>query len=228
MADGVVLTLEEGYDYDYVNYKGAERSMSAAIFVDSGATLAIEGGKIYSEVEWYAILANLGTLNLKNVDLEINNEDAFYPVLQNLTKGVVVIDGGNLKSNAFDHLIYNDNGATGAENISYLTIKGGAVLDQTAGNEAISNFGVVVVEDATIKGGDDKYSDVIANHTAKAVVTFNAGANVVAYGTLDCYTLETGSVIINGGTFNKKPVASSYVEINGTVINNGDGTWTVA
>ncbi len=73
----------------------------------------------------------------------------------------------------------------------------------------------------TINGGTFKATAIVVKDSVTAPIVINGGTFDV--GSIDAST--GGDVTINGGTFTCDP--SGFVAAGKTVVNNGDGTWTV-
>lgn len=124
----------------------------------------------------------------------------------------------------------------------------GVTIDNTQGSGLTAEFSgaTTTLKDCTITGGNtsEKYwlhnavgaglgAKVViesGTYTGKnAVYVYSSGADVTINGGIfnGAITADAGTITINGGTFSVNPQGIANVTVNGTVVDNGNGTWTV-
>ena len=247
--DGKTLTLtaggrlkinQETLDYD----TAGGLTVQGSFFILGGSTLMVTGnGTITTSSSTNPTILNVGTLVIENGT--ITRTDGSASVIVNNYNGQVTINGGtvvnNSTANTVGHTITNNAGTASNGVMSHpnskLTVNDGNVSATANKKNAIDNFAIVEVNGGTITGGPVTDGTIpcaaINTHAAAATVTINGG-NVFAGNDSEyskCFTESTGIVTINPtSTFNRDISLfndNGHVTINGEVINNNNGKWTV-
>lgn len=126
--------------------------------------------------------------------------------------------------------------------INNVTIKASCVSDPKKGHGIMSQGGsTVTVNDCVIEatgnalfcsnsyGGASKMTVNGGTYTGNTAAIFSQGSTVTVNGGtfIGDLVVYGGSITINGGTFSVNPAEVAGVTVNGTVVDNGNGTWTV-
>lgn len=207
----------------------------------NGDEIAYPYGESYPQ--WNAEYYLKQTTSLSGGKLVLDN---------NCFDGLFVLDAGEINnmviegSNRNNLTIQNKKVATTIENVTVNATNGSAVTVEngTAGvtlnNLTVTQSGVgagvpsylecalfvSATSTVTINGGTytSTGSAIRTGGTGVGAITVNGGT---FNGSLDIDAENGDYMIVNGGTFTVDPSTVAGVTVNGTVVDNGDGTWTV-
>ena len=227
--DGHTLTYTGVAKVDFT-YNDSSVSARADLIVLPGGSLTLTGdGVITGTPSYWQFIYNAGTLSILNGTYDIASATSVAMVLYTYLGSATTISGGTLSSSGKTHTISNYNGA-GSSNLPTMTITGTAHIISSLHN-AIDNFGFVTLSGGIVEGGSSTSTvpiTAVNSHNANGGITITGGVFTAGTGVNDkCYSTSTGYVNLSGGTYNKEPKAVDNVVITGTVVDNGDGTWSI-
>ena len=232
---------KETLDYD----TEGEYIVTGCFFVLGGSTLTVTGNGTITTSSSNPTIFNVGILVVENGTITRTAGSA--NVIVNNYNGQVTINGGTVDNNvdisatSIGHTFANSAGTASNGVMSHpnskLTVNDGFIWARASKKNAIDNNAIVEINGGTITGGPVTEGTVpcaaINTHSAAATVTISGG-NVFAGNDSEyskCISESTGIITINPtSTFNRDISSldgNGHVTINGEVINNNNGTWTV-
>ena len=215
------------------------------ILVSSAASLRIIGnGNVRNTRDVgasYPIISSAGSLTIEGGNYSYTGASILGNVLVTQKGSATVLNGGTFSSNARNHTLSVGSGLVAPEEpYPTLVVNKGAEITSSS-NCAINIYGHVTINGGRIVGGSTDASTgttTLNQHVGVGTVTINGGTVLAGQGAY-CKIIAqaTGTNIYNGGTFNLDPREldpnrtraeyDAHVQINGEVVDNGNGTWNV-
>ena len=210
-----------------------ESAAATPIQVTGGATLNLKGGVLSATAAFVDADGRTGYCVAEVVDGVLNIENTVISIDAATTYCVSYDEGtGTIKNVTFD--IPNKRQAVG--------IFGGSVVLM---KDCIVDAFAEVVFCSTSQGGDGSKVTIDGGnyHAQKELIAVYGGEVVIKDGVFTCddaaklfqvYAYGTPKITINGGTFNGKTLADlgkdglQALTTGGTVVDNGDGTFTIS
>ena len=209
----------------------SDTNLKIAAVYNSG-TVLFKGGTIkrnddntfgyYTVVNETVDATKRAELNISGSKIINNSKDS--SLIHNDTRSRIYVFDGAVASNGF-HVIKNEGNAT-------LIINGGEFNAKNEDALAVMNYGT-----ATIRGG--KFSNKVASYLYADEDELAVGKTTITGGSFTGVYAETHklskpeyengqkpTMIVKSGTFTEKP-ADEYISEGSSVIENGDGTYTV-
>ncbi len=192
-----------------------------AVYADEGGYVELNNVQVYSKAAANPIQCYGGTMVLNNVTTSQHGvaDTAWYNSAIQVVNNITYPEKDPVTNK---HVIYGEN--------ANLTVNGGMYSGDKAiqisapgGNVTINSgtfIGTTYVINADFAPNNYTFTE---GKTYESVITINGG-NFTGNIKISNATV----LVINGGTFSVDPSAvSGNVTVNGTVVDNGNGTWTV-